>query len=359
MSFARPPLPTPLFGSFEALLLCLGILWLGAFSASPSRADVALYEGVAPVTDQGAATRRAAFPEALRHVLRKLSGLRELPPSAELDGVLERSEDLAVAFGYREDTIMLPDGTESDRLQLVASFAPPAVDELVRTLRLPRWRAEREPVVLWVVVDDRRDRALMPVEYQYEFDRMVDSAERRGLPVAWPGLPPELMEQVDVQLLWGGYTDQLVGEGTNTAAVAVVAARREGAEWNVRWTYADRSTSNSWRSRAPSLEAALDDGVQQLADLVARINTIGAAGPGRFRVELLLKDLGDSEGYARSLTYLEGLGIVDAVAVAGVGPAGVRLALELNAEPSYLDGILRQDGFFEPGDVPGVWRLAP
>lgn len=359
MSLARPPRLTSRLGSLEVLLIGLGILWLGVFNASSLRADVALYEGVVPVPDQGAAARSAAFPEALRHVLRKLSGLRELPPSPALDAALARSERLAVAFGYREDREILPDGTERDQLQLVANFAPPAVDEIVRSLRLPRWRAEREPVVLWVVVDDRRDRALMPAEYRYELDRMAASAERRGLPVAWPGLPPELMEQVDVQLLWGGYTEQLVGEGTNTAAVAVVAARREGADWNVRWTYADATNANSWRSRAPSLEAALDDGVQQLADLVARINTIGAAGPGRYRTDLVLMELGGSEDYARTLAYLEGLGMVDAVEVSGISPSGLRLVLELNAEPSFLDGILRRDGRFEASEVPGVWRLAP
>jgi hypothetical protein len=332
---------------------------LSLLFAPSLKADIDLYEGVVPVPDQGAATRQAALPDALRHVLGKLSGLRELPPGPELDAALADAERLVLAFGYRQDLETQPDGTEVERLLLVASFAPPAVDELVRSLGLPRWRAEREPVVLWVVVDDRRERALMPPEYQFELDRMAESAERRGLPVAWPGLSQELMELVDLQLLWGGYTEQLVGDGTGTAGAAIVAARREGAEWNVRWTYADRNTSNSWRSRAPGLEEALEQGVQQLADLVATINAIGPAGQGRFQAELILTGLAGSDDYARSLGYLEGLGVVDGISVTGIDPAGLRLVLDLNAAPSYLDGILRQDGLFEAGEAPGSWRLAP
>ena len=334
-------------------LLCLLV-------ASPTAAaDAEQYACWVEVAGQGDAERRQATPDAQRHVLSKLSGERELPPGPALDAALAGASSMVLAFGYREDLVTQPDGTEVPRLQLVVNFAPSAVDEVARSLGLRRWRVEREPVVLWVVVDDRTSRALMPVAYQYELDGMLEVAETRGLPVEWPGLSRELMEQVDVQLLWGGYTEQLVGAGSNTRGVAIVAARREGNEWNVRWTYADRSTSTSWRTRAPELGRALDEGVHQLTNLVASINAISPAGQGAFRAELVLADLRGSDDYARSLEYLGRLSLVDGVDVLGVGPGGVRLALQLNAAPSYLESVLRQDGVLEPGDEPGLYRLVP
>lgn len=337
----------------------LAIACLCAVAATSAQAEVRLYTGEVPVTGQSEAERNAALPQALLHVLSKLSGEREISPSPALDAALASAPDMILAFGYRDEITVLPDGSETSRLMLVANFGPSAVDEVVRQLGLRRWRVERSPVVLWVVIDDRNSRELMPVEYEYELDGMLKVAEYRGLPAEWPGLSRELMAQVDVQLLWGGYTEQLVGEGTNTAGVAIVAARREGAEWQARWTFADERNSTSWRTQAPDLWPALDEGVHQLVDLVASLNALGPAGQGSFRAEIVLAELRNSDDYARSLAYFDGLSLVDSVDVLGIGPGGLRLALQLNVAPSYLETVLQQDGLFEPGTEPGRYRLVP
>ena len=189
----------------------LWVLLTCMLAASPHlvQAQDDLYAGVVPVTGQGEAERRTALPEALRHVLQKLSGERRLPTSPALEAALARAPSYLLAFGYREQAQTLPDGTAATELQLVANFDPSAADAMVRDLGLRRWRVQRDPVVLWPVVDDRTSRTLMPPAYQVELDRMAEVAELRGLPVAWPGLPEELMGEVDVQRLWGGSMDQL------------------------------------------------------------------------------------------------------------------------------------------------------
>lgn len=333
-------------------LLCLA-------TAGPAQAASDLYTGLTPVEGQGEAERREALPLALMHVLRKLSGQREIPPQPTLDDALANAGNMVLAFGYREVPRTQADGTQVRELLLEARFSPPDVDRLVRDLGLRRWRVEREPVVLWVVVDDGRGRSLMPTEYTAEFEGMEETAAQRGLPVAWPGLSEEFMELVDVQLLWGGYTDQLLGEGSASEGVAVIAARLEGPEWNVRWTYADASTSNNWRTRAPDLGVALTDGIDQLADLVASVNAIGPDGQGDYRADLLLTGLAGSGDYARSMAYLSGLSLVDAVDVLGVGPSGLRLRLDLNAAPNYLHEVLRRDGVLAVGERPDEFRLNP
>ncbi len=323
----------------------------------PAQAQDDLYAGVVPVTGQGEAERRDALPEALSHVLRKLSGERALPESPALEATLAQASSYLVAFGYREQVRTLPDGSETAELQLVARFDPSAADAMVRDLGLRRWRIQREPVVLWPVVDDRASRTLMPPAYQYELDRMAEVGEYRGLPVEWPGLPEELMAEVDVQLLWGGYTDQLVRPGANSQGVAIIAARRERGLWNVRWTYGDETSTSSWRSNDADLQAALDAGINELVDRVSSMNAIAASAQGEFSTELLLTDLRNSEDYARSLAYLEGLSLVDRVQVLGIGPAGLRLQLALNAEPSYLEDVFLQDGVIASDPLTGSYRL--
>lgn len=316
-----------------------------------------LYTGVVPVEGQDASERARRVPDALVQVLQKQSGLYDLPLHPALDQALADASTMLISFQYLRHEWPLPDGSVQSELQLAARFSPAAVDRVVRDMGLPRWRHERRPIVLWVVIDDGSGRALMPIEYRYAWQRMEAVAESRGLPVAWPGLSEELQQQVDLQLLWGGYTDQLLAEGADSDGVVIAAARREGPEWNVRWTFADARASSGWRTRAPELTQALAEGTHQLTNLVASVNSIGPAGLGDWQVEMRVAGMRTGEDYARCLAYLQGLTLVEQVAVLGAGPQGFRFRLDLNAEPAYLQRALVQDRVLEPGGRDGEYRL--
>lgn len=337
------------------VLFLTALLW----GASPEVPAQDLYSGSAPVQGQGAEERAARLPDALRQVLQKQSGLFALPDQPAVADALSRAADLMIGFQYQSLERLLPDGSASTDLSLQASFRPDEVDRLVRELGLPRWRHERQPIVMWVVLDDGRGRMLTPVEYQYAWQHLEEVAQARGLPVAWPGLSDELLEQIDLQLLWGGYTDQLLADGAASDGVVVAAARREGPEWNVRWTFADESTSSSWRTRAAALETALAEGAHQLVNLVASMNSIGPAGQGNWQVELLVQGLRSSRDYARCMGYLQGLALVDQVTVLGAGEEGLRFRLDLNAEPDWLQRAFDQDRVLERGAREGAWKFLP
>ena len=113
-----------------------------------------IYAGVVPVEGQGEAERRQVLPDALIQVLQKYSGQRDLPVNEALERGLERAESMLLAFSYQEFTRTLSDGDEEIELRLVANFVPMAVDALAREVGLPRWNQQRQPVVIWAVVDD-------------------------------------------------------------------------------------------------------------------------------------------------------------------------------------------------------------
>jgi hypothetical protein len=101
----------------------------------------------------------------------------------------------------------------------------------------------------------------------------------------------------------------------------------------------------------------MEEGVEQLADRIAILNSLGQAGEGAWRSELLVRELADGEDYARCLAYLDGLALVDRVDVLELGPGGLRFALTLNAEPTYLERSLRDDRVLEPTETAGEYRL--
>ena len=66
----------------------------------------------------------------LAHVLRKLSGLRDLESVPGIADALQRAPALLVTFYYRTIEHPMPDGAVRTELRLMARFAEPGVDDL-------------------------------------------------------------------------------------------------------------------------------------------------------------------------------------------------------------------------------------
>ena len=123
-------------------------------------------------------------------------------------------------------------------------------------MQLPLWRSARPALEVWVVVDDGRGRTVMPLELDYLQDALGDVAQGRGQPLLWPRPDEDGMYPVDMQLLWGGYTEELAS--ATGVGVLILAARREGVEWGVRANLGFRGEHLSSRLRDIDLERALD-----------------------------------------------------------------------------------------------------
>lgn len=308
-----------------------------------------LYSGEVVVEDQGAAERLRSVPSALIQVLQKHSGQRELPLHPALDSALLSANRIMISFYYREHEKLAPDGSASKEWRLVANFLPEAIEEIVKQMELPRWRSDRTPVSIWIVVDDGLGRRLMPVEYEYAWNALKDIASQRGLPLQWPELDEEQAKAVDLQLLWGGFTDELPEEMVNTGDIVIVAARREGPEWNVRWNFGSEEQTSGWRVRDRDLSLALVDGLHSLTDYVSRRDAIAASGQGKWLYEISISGFRGASDYAECLAYLEGLSVVDRVNIREAGKGVIRFSLELNTIPEYFEEEVDRDEFLVAG----------
>ena len=299
-------------------------------------AEVNLYSGEVVVPSQSEADRNAAMPEALIQVLQKLSGRREMPVSPALDEALANSRGLLLSFRYKNVDRAGPDGVITRELRLIAQFLKPEIDRLVQQAGLPRWQQERPAVEIWVVIDDSGKRELKPLEFGYAWESMQDIAAMRGLPVSWPELDEEEAQLVDMRLVWGGFTDYLVERGAPADGVAIVAARREGPQWTLRWNLASDGRHWSWRSGDQELMFALAQGIHQMTDQLAASNTIAASEVGLRTVDVTIGKLKGATDYAVCLEYLQKLSLVTAVEILGADPGRVHFRLQLNAPSEHL-----------------------
>jgi len=332
------------------------LLILLLFPESDLRAED-LYSGSAPVSDQSPAQRQSAMPESLKQVLQKISGLTVFDEYPQVQPALATAGSMAISFSYRTRERLLPDGTVENELLLVTNFAPRAVDDLVKELQLPLWKSERRPVTLWFLVDDGVGRRIMPIEFQQEFDSMAQVAADRGLPVRVPIADEEGGFAVDPQLLWGGFTEELQESGPVDALV--VAAGRDGPEWNVRMTLDYGSVDWSSRQRGIRLVDVLVQAMNEAINEVAASQSIAAADLGQSIYSLTVSGVLTSADYVRCLNYLQSLSLVNEVAVVSARPGQVQFNLALAATPQYLLSSFESDGVLFPTAVEGEFSMIP
>lgn len=329
----------------KKLLLILTLLHL---SVAGAVAEVILYSGEVFVPSQGEADRKEAIPEALIQVLQKLSGQREMAFSPALDEALSDADRMLLSFRYINVDRVGPDGAVTRELRLVARFMQPEVDRVVQQAKLPRWQQERPAVEIWVVMDDGNQRELKPLEFEYAWDALEDIAAMRGLPLSWPQLDEEEAQLIDMRLLWGGFTDYLVERGAPADGVAIIAARREGPEWTLRWNLAIGGQNWSWRSSDQELMFALAQGIHQMADQVAASHSIAASEQDLWTIELTIGALNSSGDYISCLEYLQSLSLVTAVDILGAEPGQVHFRLRLNASSEHLSDIFNRGSVLSP-----------
>lgn len=329
-------------------LLLSSVLLLGGVSA---HADVDLYAGEVPVANQSEAARVQALPAALKQVLQKLSGLRELPGSSELDSSLNNAASMLVSYRYRSIDQQDLAGNPSQQLHLIARFLPAEVDRLVQQSGLPRWPQQRPAVQLWVVIDDGLSRTLNPAEYEMAWQQLEAAASARGLPVIWPELDEEEQQLIDISLVWGGFTDYLIEKGAPPDGVAAVSAVREGPVWNLRWTLTSGIQNWTWRNADVQLSAALVNGIQQMADEMSSATSIAASEQGQWTLDIAVTNLLGAADYSRCLTYLQGVSLVTAVDVLGAEPGKVHFRLQLNASPDYLAEAFSRGAVLMPANM--------
>ena len=311
-------------------------------SVTQAVADVNLYSGEVVVASQTEADRNEAIPEALIQVLQKLSGQRELPASPALDDALSHAASLLRSFRYANVSRSAADGTVTQQLHLVAQFMQAEVDRLVQQIGLPRWRQERPEVQIWVVIDDGLSRQLQPLQFGYAWEAMEQVAAVRGLPVSWPELDEEELQLIDMRLVWGGFTDYLVERGAPADGVAIIAARRAGPQWTLRWNLASGGQNWSWQNSDIELLYVLADGLHQMADQIAASNTIAVSEQGSWTIDVSIGELNSADDYVRCLEYLQNLSLVNAVEIVGANPGRVHFRLQLNASAEYLSEAFRR-----------------
>lgn len=318
-----------------------------------STADAAkLYAGTVPVADRSEEARETALRAALGQVLVKLSGDASAARWAASQGGL----DGASANVGLETYLTRPPRPDPDRpanvlqapeLYLQAEFSPSYVDPLLRRLDLPLWSTRRNPILVWLAIEDEQgDRGVVGEERPELLDALARGAERRGLEIVNPILDTVDRAAVTPEHVWGGLWEDIeaASERYGTPLLMAVRVEPRAAVWHAGWSLKDGENVDEWTSRGRDAYDALESGLVTAADTLGdryalrvgevRSNVVTAAILG-------VDSVGD---YGRLLEFLRDHSLVDAVAVERLDDEEMRVALTLNASrEAFLSSLTLSD----------------
>jgi hypothetical protein len=331
-----------------------------------------LYDVEVAVADQSAKERAVASREALLVVLKRVTGLANVPSNPVVANALESPQSYYVEYRYHEE--LAPGGTPSGTvpakppaktLYLSVRFAEPAVQRLVADAGLPLWSSNRPTAVVWLVMTENTDREVLGASDTNPLLLALRThAQERGLPLVVPLMDLDEQLQVSPAVVWSGTFDVLERASQRYSADAMLIGRishNPDGTWTAAWQIWRQGSDERFNIESATPDEAGIAIVDRLTEeLVARY---AVASGDKQQLEIRVDGIANVADYGALLAYLAGLEFIDAVRINEVSPNVVQLSLGTRTQWDRLRDLLALDGRLEPretntpGAVPSMtWR---
>ena len=291
--------------------------------------------------------RQQAYSAALASVLLRVSGPELFADPEYYDALFPDPERYVVRF------------RQGSADNLFVTFDGEALTRYLRETGQTVWGGDRPLTLAWVAVDrGSGERAiigatdddatpdfgpgddLMPDTLAALRERVLNMAERRGLPVIFPVLDAEDMVLVTPSDIWGGFDEQVLiaSQRYDVDSVLIGRVSTDGVEFN-RWHHYLGPEQHAFTGE-PELA------VMQLGERLAAEFAIRGDAPVR-TVELNISGVVTVEAYGGVIELLEGISIVDSFTIAEVAGDTIRLRVAAVGGAERLARALRLAGLLE------------
>ena len=306
-----------------------------------------LYTAQVALDEEQENPRETAYETALVEVLLRVSG-PELSADAEMvELIFPDPPSYVVQFRPGEDNT------------LWVSFDGEAIERTLRRAGQTVWGSERPLTLIWLAVDwgqgereiigstdpDRsRDEARSIDRNRLLRQRVLDVAERRGLPVVFPLLDTEDLEILSFSDLWGGFDEQilLASQRYNINSILVGRFRPETYDRNL-WSYFFGNDERSWNGE-PELVVNL------VADLLAAEFAVSGSAPLEF-VDLTVSGISSVDAYGVVENMLSNTNLIESFSIDEVVGDRVQYRVEARGGVERLRRALRFNGLIEQNAI--------
>jgi len=322
------------------LLSLLSIGLLLPFTGAQAVTVDDLHSASVEVADKSEKERSRAFREGLKRVLVKMAGSAAVLDRDGIDRLLESPDGFVQR--YRYDPIEDDDGDDgtddeagvddedSAQFRLVVSYTGARINQRLEELEVVVWGEERPEVLVWLAIDDGRERRVLGADDGSRVhDALMNAASRRALPVLLPLMDTRDREKVDYVDISGGFLDTLESASQRYRGDILLVGhlRRGGGEWRGDWTLIGAGERRAWGGTGGDVDAAVKTGIDGATDRLAAM--LAGKGGERTRLSARIEGVGSLDDYARVKEYIEGLVRIRSFALREILPEELVFDLEV------------------------------
>jgi hypothetical protein len=287
--------------------------------------------------------RTAAYEAALAEVLLRVSG----------SAIGEDPELFRMLFPNPTSYVVQfrpgPDDT------LWVSFDGEAIEDVLRRNGQAVWGSDRPLTLVWLAVDwgqgereiiaagdpERDDDAARTIDRNRLLrQRVLDIAEKRGLPIVFPLLDTEDLARVTFSDVWGGFDELVLDASGRYEADSVLIGRvRPDSSQRNRWTYHFGDEQSTWHGEPETV-------ISLIAELLAAEFAIGGDEPVQ-SVELAVAGITSVDAYGNVQRILGSLNVVEAFSIREVEADRIVYRVETHGGAERLVRALRLAGLIE------------
>ncbi|MDO6693709.1 DUF2066 domain-containing protein [Aliiglaciecola sp. 3_MG-2023] len=366
-------------------LLFLTLLLIGQINGAKAAVVEGLYNASVVVDDQSITAQKKAVKQALAEVLVKVSGNRGLLADKEIKGYINNAQNILLAYTYE---------STAEGLLYKAEFDVNQVESILRSTGFSIWGKHRPQTLVWLAIEDKDTgtrQLLTDSEHQNLIDLAKQTANSRGIEIAFPIMDLTDIQRVSVYDVWSSYTQNLVEASERYGTEYVMSGRLfyrteqpvssllEGDEalqqvepkklnvWVLEWLITRRGTFDSGEVEASSPEDAVQKAIDMITDKLAAKYAIEAiAGDGsENKTQIVIGNISSLTAYVDVLEFLTNLSVVIDVTLVEQQGGFSTFELELFGAKENLDEAFRldnriespRDGFSQPEvNKPYFWR---
>ena len=298
----------------------LSIMAISPISALKADIVQHLHEAEVPVEGQGLEERDYVIREALKDILVRISGKNAAGLLADDETFVPRPVLFVQQFRYRKfkaDEVIPaePDGAKPYTQKLWLRFAEKRVSRLLREQGFPVWGKTRPATLVWLVVDDQKQRTLIGNSTAHISRIHIEQeAVKKGLPFRLPLLDLADQSKLQVTDVWGNFEDTILDASARYQADAVLVGRiylSFAKTWNARWSLYSAGERHDWDvGNSETLRVAIKEGMSNtgevLSDRFAQVDTLIESDD----ILLQVKNISDLKTYNKVIKYLKSLNVV-------------------------------------------------
>ncbi|WP_216027776.1 DUF2066 domain-containing protein [Alteromonas sp. C1M14] len=205
-----------LFGISRVLVL--GLLLMGSVSISQAGTVVSVSQGRVEVQDQSQKTQRSAAQQALKQVMIKLSGQREIVTNAVVKSAIRNPQQYMRSYRFEYD---------NSTLYYIAEFDFQALSAMIQQEALPLWGQRRPDTVMWLAIEDENgDKAILDDGSSSEIAAQLRAlSQERAVPLVFPLMDFTDSTSISIYDVWGRFAQNLSAASQRYTPDYIVGAR--------------------------------------------------------------------------------------------------------------------------------------